>query len=126
MTPAWWPKRIWPGDEPVAPPHPAPEVLCRPAAEDEIPRGARPVRTQAQANGWTVVATYARGTRPGRVLVVVDSLVLRMRRGGELAAAMWLDGKFECAVRGPAARSMNLRDLRAELAVEPGGAVSAA
>lgn len=110
--------RIWPGDEPVAPPHPAPEVPCRPATDDEIPRGARPVRKQAEAAGWTVRATFARGTRPGRTLVVVDSLVLRMRRGGELAAAMWLDGKFECAVRGPRPpRSMVLRDLRAELEV---------
>jgi hypothetical protein len=72
---------------------PAPEVACRLATEEEIPRTAKTLRRKAEAAGWTVRATYARGTRPGRPPRVVDSVALRMthpERGR--AVAVWLDG----------------------------------
>lgn len=115
--------RIWPGDEPGAPPHPAPEVPCRLATDDEVPRGARTVRRHAQAHGWTVVATYARGTRRGRVPRVVDSLALRMWGEGNAcrAVGVWLDGRFNNAMVwrvGQCPRLVKAATLRAWLAGE--------
>ncbi|MBB4689799.1 hypothetical protein [Amycolatopsis jiangsuensis] len=77
--------------------HPEPEVLCRPAADDELPRGARTVARLAEGAGWAVAATYSRGTKPGRGLPVVDSIALRVRRDGVRAWAVWLNGKFDQA-----------------------------
>lgn len=114
--------RIWPGDEPETPPHPAPEVECRLATADEIPRGARPIQRLAKAHGWTVVATYARGTRRGRMPRIVDSLALRMGGPGKrYAVAVWLDGRVDCAFthnpHKPAfPRRVRLAELRAYLA----------
>lgn len=87
---------------------PAPEVVCRDAADDEIPRGARGVMRAAVEQGWTVRVTYARGpalhAKSGEVLRIVDSVALRMRREGhdglpgqliERAVAVWHDGRAE-------------------------------
>lgn len=102
MTPAW----------------PAPEVPARVAEPAEIPTGARRVAALAAAAGWTVVATYARGTYPGRVPRVVDCLALRMWRGRQRAVALWHGVKFQfaCAWGETAIRTYNVTQLRAVLA----------
>lgn len=89
------PERQW--EKPEKPPHPAPEVTSRPAEDDETCRPAATLRKLALANGWGVATIYARGTRPGRTLRVVDSLALRLRRDGVRMWAVWLDGKFDAA-----------------------------
>lgn len=76
------------------PPHPDPEVPARPAAEDEIPAGARKVRKLAEAAGWLVSPTYARGTaidRHGKPGALRHSLALRMTLPGtrHRAVAIW-------------------------------------
>lgn len=86
------PERQW--DEPPPVPHPAPLITSRPSTDDEIPRAAQSVRKLAEAHGWHVEAQYARGSRPGRTVRVVDSIALRMRRDGTRMWAVWLDGKF--------------------------------
>jgi hypothetical protein len=51
----------------------------------------------ADAAGWAVQATYARGTKldrqggPGKV---VDSLAVRLRRGPDRGVAVWSGGVF--------------------------------
>lgn len=108
---------------------PAPEVACRLAEPGEIPRGAAAVLAVAEAAGWTVEPTYARGTsvagpnskpRHGRV---VDSIALRMRRGLDRAVAVWVDGRFDLAYAwsvgatgGFGHRRVNVTQLREELA----------
>lgn len=93
------PKRTWGEDKALAP-HPEPEVPCREATEEEIPRAAKLMRKRAEAAGWSVRATYARGTvmhltgKPGKV---VDSIALRMHKANRYAWAMWYDGSFETA-----------------------------
>ena len=75
--------------------YPAPEVPCRPAAEEEIPPPAKTMRRQAEKAGWQVEATYARGTWPGAKPRVVESLALRMvHPDGRRAVAVWHDGKW--------------------------------
>ena len=108
--------RRWGNEE--RPEHPAPEVPCRLALAEEIPASARRMATSAQGAGWAVVATYARGTTLGRVLKVVDSLALRLARDERRAAAVWLDGKFSCAVRWGSdtqLQSVGMRELAAWL-----------
>lgn len=85
-------------DAPAAP-WPAPEAPCRPAVAGQIPRGALKLQRAAQGAGWTVLATWARGTKMGArgaPGAVVESLALRMEAGGSgwRAVAVWLDGKF--------------------------------
>ena len=77
---------------------PAPEVLARRATNEEIPRGAWLVVRLAETCGWSVIATYARGTAPGRPPRVVDSLALRMRRGPRRAVGVWEDRRFTMAI----------------------------
>lgn len=103
--------------------HPAPEVPCRLATDDEVPRGARTVVRLAEGAGWTVAATYTRGTKPGRTRKVVDSIALRLRRGDVRAWAVWLDGKFDQAQvlpSGGAPISTTVAALREALA-QPAG-----
>lgn len=78
---------------------PPPEVVARLAEPHEIPRGAATVQHVALAAGWTVVATYARGTLATGVRVprVIDNLALRMSMGRCRAVAVWEDGKFTTA-----------------------------
>jgi len=84
---------------------PEPEVWARPAEAGEIPRFARAVVKAAEAAGWAVTVTYARGTYvfPKKPAAVVDSVLVRMAFGGLRAAAHWLDGGFDDAYAwGPA------------------------
>lgn len=114
---SWYPRR-W--NDPEVKPHPAPVVPCRLAEPGEVPRGAKPVRAAAEAAGWAVVATYARGTRwtksgPG---TLVDSLALRMsyRRGERRAVAVWLNGRFDFGMRWAAdmrPESVGVKELTA-------------
>jgi hypothetical protein len=96
--------RKW--SEPTKAEHPAPEVPCRLAQPHEIPRAAGAMRTNAERAEWRVIATYARGTRPGLRPKVVDSLALRMCRNGLRAVAIWVDGKFDFAIRWGAGISL--------------------
>lgn len=104
--------------------HPAPEIPLREATEAEVPGGARIKRKLAQANGWSVRAMYARGTRQhrtGKQGNVVDSMSLRMDRGNIYIAALWIDEKFDLAWRCPPGEfptSGNSERLR-EWLVEP-------
>lgn len=91
-----FPARQW---DPLPPKlHPAPEVSSRVADEWELPRSAIRLREAAANAGWRSDARYARGTRPGRISRVVDSIAIRMRRGGVSMWAVWLDGKFDAAM----------------------------
>ncbi len=75
--------------------HPAPEVPCRTATEEEIPRAAKTLRRQAEQAGWQVRATYARGTWPGPKPRLIESLALRMvHPDGRRAVAVWHDGRW--------------------------------
>jgi hypothetical protein len=81
-------------------PWPAPEVPARVVAlgDPEVSTGPRRLARAASKAGWAVVATYARGTDPGkRVPRVVDSLALRMRRSERRAVAVWHDGEIDTA-----------------------------
>lgn len=63
-------------------PWPSPEVSCRLARPTEVPLGARRVQGAAEAAGWVVVVTYARGTTVAgkdKHRALVDSIALRMR-----------------------------------------------
>ena len=112
----WYPRWV----APEAVPHPAPEIACRVTAGQEIPRGALTVRKAALGAGWSVVATYARGTQwtrsgPG---AVVDSLALRMRRGLLAAVAVWVSGRFDFGMRwgeGVRPESLGAKELTAWL-----------
>jgi hypothetical protein len=59
------------------------------------------VRFMAKANkhGWSVVVHYARGTRVGRKLKVVDShrVTVRSPDDGSAVVALWVDGSFDLA-----------------------------
>jgi hypothetical protein len=98
-----------------------PEVWARPATADEIPRGARAVVKAAEAAGWAVTVTYARGTYvfAKKPAAVVDSVLLRMAHGDRRAAAHWLDGGFDDAyVWSPAhtLRKLGVNNLKHALA----------
>lgn len=74
--------------------HPAPEVPCRSASDDEIPTGARRVATRARRCGFACEVTYARGTTltaRGTPGVVAESIGVRMRHhDGRGAVAVWV------------------------------------
>lgn len=95
----------------------APVVAMRDARPDEIPPTARKLRDLAEANGWTVRATYCRGTYSTRASSrVVDSLALRMQRGKERAVAVWNDRRFDAACAWDDLywpRPLNVTELRA-------------
>lgn len=78
---------------------PAPEVSCRDAVDAEIPRGAQAVAKAAEAAGWRVRCTYARGTYPfpRRDPKVLDSVAVRLWKTPRAAVGVWLDGKFDQA-----------------------------
>lgn len=80
------------------PPHPAPVVPCRlvaSAAEMPGPRlrpNAATLAREAAAAGWTGRATYAQGTdmhANGTAGQLIESVALRMVRGGYAAIALW-------------------------------------
>lgn len=92
------------------------------AGPSETPRGAELIRRVAVSNGWSIMATYARGTpdvgsHPGRM---IDSLALRMADGTHRAVAIWEDGKFAmayvwCLDPPEAPLRLNATQLRAHL-----------
>jgi hypothetical protein len=107
-------------------PHPEPEVWARDAQPEEVPAGARRIAKVAEAHGWRVRTTYARGTTltargtPGRV---VDDILLRMSRpvgdGYAHAVGCWEDGKFDLSyvgAPGETPRRVGARELRAFVA----------
>lgn len=103
-------------------PWPEPEVRARVATAAEIPKGARAVSTVATSVGWTVVATYARGTYPGRKPRLVDSLALRMWRQPRRAVAVWHGVDFQFACTWSATEPItahNVTTLRAALREVP-------
>lgn len=77
------------------PPHPAPEVRCRPARAGEVPTGTRQLAWFAHSRGWRGWCTYARGNpihaSLGTPLAVVDSMALHLRHvdGVRCAVAVW-------------------------------------
>lgn len=96
---------------------PAPEVPARPATDGEMPRAAKLAQRRAESAGWSVMATYARGTRPtgtaNKPGAVVDSIALRLRRGRERAVAVWTDGAFDFAVHTAVGTLGTLRKVNA-------------
>ena len=95
---------------------------CRPATADEIPTNARTLAALAEANGWEVAITYARGLRTVNVLdktgerprmvktkQPIDHLAVRMWREGRLVGT-WEDRSFS---RGLClSRTFTLAELR--------------
>lgn len=70
--------------------HCAPEVTCRPALMDEIPRPSKRIEALAQTHGWETSITYARGTTPSETSPkLVHSIALRLHRPGQRAVAVW-------------------------------------
>lgn len=102
--------------------HPEPEVPARLAEPHEVPRGAAIVQRLAEAAGWIVVPTYARGTVAIGVRTprVIDSLALRMRRDRRAVVAVWEDGQFALAYVWGAAppKKVSNAELRAHIATE--------
>lgn len=114
--------RDW-GEETTLAPHPAPEVPCRPATEDEIPRAAKLMRKRAETAGWAVAVTYARGTvmyLTGKPGAVVDSIALRLHKPNRYAWAIWYGTRFEAAQAwdrdvSPFAKNVGAKQLSAWL-----------
>jgi hypothetical protein len=102
-TDLWAGLRDWPWDETQVPRPlreiPPPEVSSRDAVMFRVPERARLLAARAEAGGWTVRITYARGprlhARLGTVTKVVESVVVRMTRLPELAFGFWQGGKFD-------------------------------
>lgn len=86
---------------------------------DNTPRTARTVRRLAEANGWTLVSTWAyKVTRPGRPPTIVDSYALRMANGQRTMWAVWLDGKYDAGQiwrPGCIPVSVSLTEIRREI-----------
>lgn len=82
MTTVTLPERKWATDEPAErEPHPDPEVRARKATPEELSGSAKTWIKRAEAAGWRVVPTYARGTtvdNKGNPTHLVHSLALRM------------------------------------------------
>ena len=126
----WGPHQVspWQGPAPQAPPlykPPPPEQTAVPITlnDERITQGVRNVIRPAQAAGWTVRATYARGpylSADGKTtLRTVDSIMVKGRRNREAFVAAWVDGKFEFAYAGPQGgvpTRLSASDLKARLA----------
>lgn len=67
---------------------------CRNALPHEIPKTAGKLRELAEANGWTVAVTYARGVYPAPIKPYdCENVAVRMSREGRLVA-LWHNGRF--------------------------------
>lgn len=78
-------------------PHPAPEVPCRLAGPQDMGRQALALQRAAQAAGWRVQATYARGNgvhgKTGKPTGIVDSIAVRCwGPGGRRIVMCWTRG----------------------------------
>lgn len=81
---------------------PEPEARARPALPADMPGACRTFVAKAQAAGWEVRATYARGTAPAALNrwepgAVVDSVLVKCWRGGVGVVAKWEDGRTKGA-----------------------------
>ncbi len=113
-----------------------------------VPKGARSLWKAAERCGWTVCATSAAGTpidaqgRPQHVtkrvptgevtpngkqrvevvvtdeLLVVQSVVVRLRRAGVRLVAIYEDGSFRTALRQGSHISLGARDVAAAISME--------
>lgn len=70
--------------------HVPPEVTSREVTAEEAPKVAVDMAKLAEGEGWDVTITYARGTTDSAQPKVVDSIAVRMRRGPQAAAAVWI------------------------------------
>lgn len=101
------------------PPHPAPEVSCRPALDGEAGGAALALQRAVQRAGGTVLVTYARGWgvhgTTGRPTAVRDSIAVRCRGpAGQRLVACWTrpdGGKWTCDLRLSWGRDAPLRLL---------------
>lgn len=112
-----------------------PEVINRPATEEETPKPAADLAKLARENGWDVTVTYARGTTDSDSPKLVHSIAVRMQRGVQRAVAVWMSpvegkaswtrqmgarlGRWSCqksGMSGPMPVKMSSVDLRAHLA----------
>ncbi len=104
---------------------PAPEVPCRPATEEEAPRGAKAILKVAAEHDWKMTrCTYAVGTLPVQGMQweigpVVPSLVCGWEKDDLRIVASWVDGSFSFAYVNSKSRkdttSVNSSELRAVL-----------
>lgn len=112
----------------LRPEWPAPEVPCRPATEDEIPKGAKSMLKLAEANDWEIVrSTYAKGFLPIAINNwtpgnSVESFVFGAKREDLRVCAAWVSGSFSFSyVRSVSRgeyRKLNSTDLRSVLKLE--------
>jgi hypothetical protein len=82
-------------------PHPPPEVPQRPATPEEIPASAARLARDAQAHGWQVSSTYAKGTSIGafgQPTTLVEAIAVRLARGPLRAVGLWHDGAFSAGL----------------------------
>lgn len=104
---------------------PDPEVPCRPATEEEIPRSAKSLLRVASENGWIQNRlTFARGTLPvggteWKEGNVVDSLVVQLWKDDLRIVASWVAASFSFAYVYSKSRkdttAVNSNELRAVL-----------
>jgi len=85
-------------EEPKEPPFPEPALRSHRAELDCCPpkSAVTDLSNFARGLGWTVVVTHAKGSFPhattGRPTAVKDSLAVRMSRGDDRAAAVYVSG----------------------------------
>jgi hypothetical protein len=89
--------RTWPELDQAAPePYPAPEITSRDQVSGPVKSAVSDLVRYAEALGWSVVVTYARGHLPhattGRPGACRDSLAVRMQRAGHYAVAVYREG----------------------------------
>lgn len=112
----------------LRPEWPAPEVPCRPATEDEIPKGAKSILKLAEANEWVIGrSTYAKGYLPIAINNwtpgnLVESYVFGAEREDLRVCASWVNSSFSFSyVRSVSRREfrkLNSTDLRSVLKLE--------
>lgn len=85
-------------DEPETPPFPEPKLRSHRIGLDCCPSKSAvdDLSVFAREHGWIVVVTHAKGSFPhattGRPSVAKDSLAVRMSRGDDRAAAVYVSG----------------------------------
>lgn len=70
--------------------HALPEVTAREATAGETPKVAADLAKLAVEAGWEALVTYARGTTDSDNPKLTHSIAVRMRRGAQAAAAVWM------------------------------------